>query len=151
MTVNQNTAFADIIKSWYQINQRCLSSAAHSYKRDNLTGFNGKIYIFQYRYFFIAERNVLNIDAAINGWKIDGAGLIFNIRSEVNDAENTVCAGNALIDGVIDIGEPFNRFVKHQQRGNKREESAGSGMTLNNIIAAVKNDGGYSQSAQKIH
>jgi len=44
--------------------------------------------------------------------------------------KNTVGAGNALIDGIIDIGEPFNRFVKHQRCGNEREESSRGGIAL---------------------
>ena len=65
--------------------------------------------------------------------------------------KTTFGAGNALIDGIIDIGEPFNRLIKHQQRGKKREESAGGGIAMDNIIAAVKDDGGNPQSAQKFH
>ena len=40
-------------------------------------------------------------------------GFIYNIGYTINDTEYPLRAGNALLNGVIDIGESFDRFVKH--------------------------------------
>ena len=58
------------------------------------------------------------------------SGLSSISGSQINDAENTIGAGNALIDGVIDIGEPFNRLIKHQHCGKKEKKVPGVELPL---------------------
>ena len=55
MTVDQDTAFGYVVKTGYQIYKRRFSAAAHADKRDNFTGFDGEINVFQYGRCFITE------------------------------------------------------------------------------------------------
>ena len=67
--------------------------------------------------------------------------MISDLRDEIDDAENPLGAGDSLLDRVVHVGQPLDGFVKHDERRQKREEGSRRGLAVDDLIAAVEDDG----------
>jgi hypothetical protein len=107
--------------------------------------------VLQDRLFLVGKGDTLDMDARGNLRQRVGARPVLNLRFVVDDLENPLRPGYALLDGVIHVGQAFDRFIEHDQGREKGKKGPRRGYPLNDLIPAIQNDGGDTDPPQELH
>ena len=117
--IDQNLSLRDIVKPGDEVDQGGFSAAAHPHKGYCLAGPDGQIDLLQNRRIFITECNVADIDGFRDRRQGNRLGFVPYFRNGINDAEHPLGAGNALLDGIVDIGQTLDRLIEQNKRRQK--------------------------------
>ncbi len=149
--VDHHPAFLNVIETRYEVNQRGFAPAAHSHKGDQLAGPDFQVDSLQDRGIFVCECNVPKFDFSRNPGQGNGVFPVADFRHRAHDIEHPLGPGDALLDRIIHVREPFYRLIKQQERREEGEKRPRSGCAVDDLVPAVEDDRRDPESAEELH
>ena len=147
LPVDEDRPLRDVVETGDQVDERRFSPAAHPHEGDHLAGPDLKADVPEDRRLLIAEADCPDLDLPRYPGQEEGAVAVLDFRCEVDDPEDTLGAGDPLLDRVVHVRQALDRLVEHDQRREKREEGPRRGLTVDDLVSPVEDDRGDAETA----
>ena len=120
ISIYQDLAVFNIIKTAYQINNRRFTSPCRSYKSNCFALSHREVYVLKNIYIIsITEGNMLKHNASLDCRHCPGPSLTGNYRLLVNNFKDTLGTTGRIYKLVVKITEVQNRLPEHSDIASK--------------------------------
>ena len=141
-----------VIESGQQIDQRGFTAAGIADKSNGLADFYFQVNVVEHGFAFdIREADIFVFDAVFRGRQQFRSLAINDFRRPFQNAEHTFHRHQRHLDAVKVVADTLYRIIQHNQRGNKRNETAGRYLVRYNQVRPEPDNCGDAERYDKVH